>query len=86
MCSTIQFNFALDDGRLDVVLEADIEQCPHDVYVVRNFRMPGHKQSDILPEMYIKKVNGRWVHRDTGWHTALSEAAGAAIDKTVPIR
>jgi hypothetical protein len=82
MCSTIQFNFALDEGQLTVLLEADFEHDSREIcYIVKNFRLPGHTQTDILPEIRIKKVDGRWVHRDSGWQTALSQAAGQAIDK-----
>ena len=82
MCFTIQFNFALDKGRLKVLLEADVEHDDWQVYyLVKNFRIPGHTEAGILPEIRIKKTDGQWVHRDSGWRTDLSEAVGWAIDK-----
>lgn len=82
MQSTIQFYFALDKGRLEVLLEADVEyDGPRIFYQVKNFRMPGSSSARILPDIKIKKRDGRWVHGDSGWHTELSEAVGKAIDK-----
>jgi hypothetical protein len=84
MYSIIQFNFALDKGPLKVILEADVERDdPGVYYLVKNFRIPGHKETGILPEIKIKKIDGRWVHRDSGWHTELSEVVGEAIDKAI---
>lgn len=85
MCSIIQFNFVLEEGRLNVLLEADVQEDVRGIFTVNNFRIPGHKQTDILPEICIKKVDGHWVHRDSGWQTALSEAAGTAIEKTTSL-
>jgi len=79
MRSTIQFNFTLDDRRPEVLLEADIELESPGIYIVSNFRMPGHKQTAILPDIRIKKHEGHWVHCDSEWQTALSLAVGKAI-------
>ena len=82
MVTTIQFNFALDKGRLEVLLEADVQHDDRGVfYQIKNFRMPGSSSSNILPEIKIKKIDGHWVHGDSGWKTELSEAVGKALDK-----
>lgn len=83
MCSTIQFTFTLDQGQLNVLLEAEIIPCPHGFYIAKSFHVPGHRQTAILPEITIKKVDGHWVHKDSGWQTTLSEAVGQAIEKFV---
>lgn len=81
MVTTIQFNFSLDKGRLEVLLEADVRHDdPSAFYRVKNFRVPGSSSISILPEIQIKKTDGHWVHKDSGWHTELSEAVGKAID------
>ena len=83
MLSSIQFNFTLDKGRLEVLLEADIEPHHQDIfYLVKNFRIAGHRASGILPEIRIKKADGHWVHCDSGWRSDLSEAVGKAIEKS----
>ena len=85
MRSSIQFYFTLDDRRPEVLLEADIELDSRGIYTIKNFRMPGHKQTAILPEIRIKKNDeGHWVHCDSGWQTALSEAVGRAIAQACP--
>ena len=82
MSYTIQFNFELDGGRLKVLLEADVEHDTQGIYyLVRSFRLAGQNHTGILPDIRIKKFDGRWVHRDSGWVTALSEAVGEEIDK-----
>jgi hypothetical protein len=84
MCCIIQFNFAIDKGPLKVLLEADVERDDRGIYyLVKNFRIPGHTASGILPEIRIKKIDGHWVHRDSGWQTELSEVVGEAIDKAM---
>lgn len=82
MVTTIQFNFALDKGRLEVLLEADFEPDERGIfYQVKNFRLPGSSSTHILPEIKIKKKDGHWVHSDSGWRTELSEAVGKAIEE-----
>jgi hypothetical protein len=84
MLFTIQFNFALDKGPLKVLLAADVEQDDQGIlYFVKNFRVTGHRHTGIMPEIKIKRIDGRWVHRDSGWQTELSKAAGEAIDRAV---
>ena len=82
MVATIQFNFSLDKGPLEVLLEADVQHDDMGVfYRVKNFRMPANSSISILPEIQIKKTDGRWVHSDSGWQTELSKAVGLAIDR-----
>jgi hypothetical protein len=82
MSFTVQFMFVPDEGQLNVLLEADVETDAQNIhFCVRNFRVPGHVRRGILPEIFIKRSQGRWVHRDSGWQTPLSEAVGEAIEK-----
>lgn len=82
MVTTIQFNFSLDKGRLEVLLEADVQYDDLGVsYRIKNFRVPGSSSISILPEIQIKKIDGHWVHSDSGWQTELSETVGKALDK-----
>lgn len=82
MVTTIQFNFSLDKGRLEVLLEADVQHDDLGVYYrIKNFRVPGSSSISILPEIQIKKTDGHWVHSDSGWQTELSQTVGKALDK-----
>ncbi|MBS1665261.1 MAG: hypothetical protein JST68_29720 [Bacteroidetes bacterium] len=78
----IRFDFLVDSARLSITLEADVQEHHSETYfVVSNFHLPGKTDSTVLPPIYIRKENGRWVHTDSGKETDLSTAAGHAIDK-----
>jgi len=79
---SIAFNFRLDNSNLTIPLNADIEVHHSETfYVVKNFRTPSQEERSILPDVRIKKVNGMWVHCDSGKETTLSEEVGIAIDR-----
>jgi hypothetical protein len=81
----ISFQFAADEGRLMVPLDADVEQHRSQLfYVVANFRPHGSTGPSVLPEVRLKKSSGRWVHVDSEKETDLSVAIGAAIDEWQP--
>ncbi|HEV2353943.1 MAG TPA: hypothetical protein VGR89_06860 [Puia sp.] len=76
----VEFEFSADQGRLKVHLTADVEIHHSDVYyVVKNFRTASHEH--LLPDVRIKKLQGKWVHTDSEKGTAISEAVGQAIDR-----
>jgi hypothetical protein len=77
----IRFNFLVEPARLNIILEADVQEHHSDIfYVVRNFRIPGHEGRSVLPEISIRKENNGWVHTDSGKPSDLSIAVGGAID------
>jgi hypothetical protein len=77
----IRFNFLADSARLNIILEADVQEHHSEVfYEVRNFRVPGHVRRIVLPEIKIRKENGQWVHTDSGQATDLSVAVGKGIE------
>ena len=81
----VDFEFSADQGRLKVHLTADVEVHHSDVYyIVKNFRTASHEH--LLPDVRIKKLHGNWVHTDSEKGTAISEAAGKAIDQYLASR
>jgi hypothetical protein len=80
----IRFDFLVDTERLNITLEADVqEHNSNTYYVVGNFRIPGHNNSNILPEISIRKEKGLWVHVDSHKASELSKAAGKAIEGSI---
>ena len=78
---TIAFDFLIAPARPNIPLEADVQEHHSDTYyVVSNFRFSGQGSRQILPDIKIRKVNGQWVHTDSGKATDLSTAVGNAID------
>ena len=77
----IQFNLLVEAARLNLVLEADVQEHHSDIYyIVTNFRRSGHASRTVLPSIAIRKEGGQWVHTDSGRATELSAAVGRAID------
>lgn len=77
----IRFDFRLETARLNIILEASVEEHHSDpYYIVSNFHIPGQGDRVILPPITIRKAKGEWVHTDSGKATALSAAAGRAIE------
>ena len=78
---TVRFEFPVDAARLNVILEADVQEHHSDTYyVVSNFRIPGHGNRPALPSIKIRRQNDVWVHTDSGQATDLSAAVGRAIE------
>jgi len=77
----IRFDFLVDTERLNITLEADVQEHHSDTYyIIGNFRIPGHGSQNILPEITIRKEKGLWVHTDSHKASELSKAAGKAIE------
>ena len=77
----IAFDFLSDNGRLKVHLLADVElHHSQPYYIVRNFKTIGREVSSGLPEVRLRRINGLWVHTDSGKVSDLSTAIGQAID------
>ena len=78
---SIRFEFPVDAARLNVILEADVQEHHSETYyVVSNFRMPGHGNRPTLPPIKIRQEKESWVHTDSGQATDLSSAVGKAIE------
>jgi len=78
----IRFDFLVDTERLNVTLEADVQEHNSETfYAIGNFRIPGHDNQNILPEITIRKEKDVWVHTDSHKPSALSIAVGKAIDE-----
>lgn len=78
---TICFDFLVDTARVSIPLEADVQEHHSETFfIVRNFRIPGHSNHQILPEITIRQRKGQWVHTDSGKATDLSMAIGKAIE------
>lgn len=78
---TIQFDFLVDAARLNITLEADVQEHHSDTYyVITNFRIPGHGSRPVLPDITVQKKNGVWVHTDSGQSTNLSTTVGNVIE------
>ena len=81
---TIRFGFPVDAARLNITLEADVQEHHSDTfYVVSNFHVPSHDSRPMLPPIRIRKEGNVWVHTDSGKATNLSVAAGEAIDAVI---
>jgi hypothetical protein len=80
---SIDFVFPLESSHLSISVTADVE-VHHSVthYLVRNFRAGLKHDHPVLPDIAIKKLNGRWVHMDSEKETQLSILVGNAIDQT----
>jgi hypothetical protein len=78
---TVRFEFPVDAARLNVILEADVQEHHSETYyVISNFRKPGHGNRPALPPIQIRRQEGVWVHTDSGQATDLSTAVGKAIE------
>jgi hypothetical protein len=78
---SIDFVFPLESSQLNIPVTADVE-VHHSVthYLVKNFRAGLKRDHRVLPDIAIKKLNGRWVHTDSEKETHLSNVVGNAID------
>lgn len=79
---SIAFDFVADHGHLTIRLAAEVELHHSQVYyLVKNFHSPSRAGTPVLPDIRIKKLQGRWVHADSEKETDLSEAVGRAVDR-----
>ncbi|HVW61942.1 MAG TPA: hypothetical protein VHC48_17950 [Puia sp.] len=82
---TIAFTYLLENGKFEVNLIADVEANEtRTLYLVRNFRTAHSHDRPALPDIQLKQLKGRWVHRDSEKETELSKAVGVAIEATDP--
>jgi hypothetical protein len=78
---TIAFNFPVEDSRLVVPLTADVNVHHSEIfYVISNFRTGSDRKTSVLPDITIKKKNGRWVHLDSEKESHLSAEVGKHIE------
>ncbi len=77
----IRFDFLMEAARLNLILEADVQEHHSDkYYIVSNICIAGRAGNAILPPISIRNHKGQWVHTDSGKTTDLSAAVGKAID------
>jgi hypothetical protein len=78
---SIAFEFPLEFSNHSIAVTADVD-VHHSVtyYTVKNFRTGSNPSKQILPDITIKKLGGRWVHTDSEKATHLSSMVGDAID------
>jgi hypothetical protein len=78
----IAFEYRLDNFGLVVSVTAMVQKhnFPTD-YVVKDIRIGASQQKSVLSDMIIRKINGKWVHRDSGKATHVSVAVIRAIDE-----
>ena len=78
----IAFDVQIENSTTFVHLSAMAELHHSDhYYLVKDFKM-GNQQKEIpLPAIAVKKINGIWVHTESGKETLLSDAIGKAIEK-----
>ena len=85
----IRFDFPLAHSEQTISIKATATLHHSDpYYVVDDFQFAGRKiqknQLSVLPvqEIELEKKSGAWVHRDSGKESLLSQAIGAAIEKS----
>jgi hypothetical protein len=78
---SIAFDFPLESGNQSIAVTADVD-VHHSVtyYIVKNFRTASTLGRQVLPDITIKKLGGRWVHIDSEKESHLSVMVGDAID------
>ena len=79
---SIEFPFQVENGALIISIRADVEPEPIiGSYHVSNLRLCSSPNKNVLPDVHLKQLYGRWVHVDTEKETYLSIQAGKAIDE-----
>lgn len=80
----IRFNFVMETAQFSFTLEADVQEHHSDTYyTVSNICIVGRPGGTVLPPLSIRKEGGVWVHIDSHKPSALSIAAGDAIDAVI---
>lgn len=81
---SIEFPFQVENGALIISIRADVEPDPvNDSYHVTNFRLCSSPKKNVLPDVHLKRLHGRWVHVDSEKETYLSLQAGKAIEQAI---
>jgi hypothetical protein len=79
---TIAFDYQLENSPVHLPLEAEVEQHHSETwYLVKGLRVANRPGGTVLPDMQIRRMNGKWVHKDSEKETNLSVIAGDAIDR-----
>lgn len=77
----ISFVYRLDQAKIDVNLQAEIEIQKDDTcYIVRNIRSLNNGNTSAIPEIRLTKKASIWVHVDSQKPTDLTLCIGQAID------
>jgi hypothetical protein len=78
---SIAFDFPLESSNFTISVIADVEILHSEThYVIRNFRAGPNYDRSVLPDITIKKLDGRWVHIDSEKESRLSITVGNTID------
>jgi hypothetical protein len=78
----IAFDYRLENAGVVVPVTATVEIYRSGIYyVVKDISVGASQQKSVLSDIAIRKIDGKWVHRDSGKATPLSLAAGKAIDE-----
>ena len=80
-CITIVFWYELQTDSISIDLIADVESVKDGGYLVKNIRKRLEVVESLIPAFVLQKLNGIWVHKDSGKETNLSDAVGKAIDQ-----
>jgi len=76
---TIEFDYTIDEFSKTIHLTGQVEiHHAKTHYVVANIMTRSNKI--VLPNQYIKKFRGKWVHVDSQHPSRLSISIGKAID------
>jgi hypothetical protein len=82
----IEFDYPLERSPLNVRMKARAVQHNKGFYSIDEFCIKGRTELIGLPVLEISLAEGKWVHRDSGKETVLSEAIGAAIEGVLALR
>ena len=78
---SIALNFQVDNSKLIISLTADVEvHHSESHYIIKNFKAEPERKGSVLPDIIIKKKNGRWVHLDSEKESQLSIQVGKGIE------
>jgi hypothetical protein len=78
----ITFDYQLENSSVILQLIAVVELYhvkPY--YLVNGISVLNRPGGAVLPDMKIRRLEGKWVHRDSDKESTLSAIAGAAIDE-----
>jgi hypothetical protein len=78
----ITFDYQLENSSVILQLIAVVELYHiQPYYLVNGISVVNRPGGAVLPDMKIRRLDGKWVHRDSDKESTLSAIAGAAIDE-----
>jgi hypothetical protein len=78
----ITFDYQLENSSVTLPLIAVVELYQvKPYYLVNGISVLNRPGGSVLPDMKIRRLEGKWVHRDSDKESTLSAIAGAAIDE-----